>query len=117
MTESDHVKSVELQFKRRKISYTYVPFYAAIYTRGHGDSLRDHLQRATRKNRSGKGWIDWRKVSRYFFKALGFLLGRQHINYQVLQRFPGLEVDLRFPPASEKLKSPRKGLAGPQSES
>ena len=93
ITKKVHIKTIERDFREMGVPFRRIPFFAAIYTRGHGDSLRDVGQKARRAE--GDPVKRKRRKIDVLRKLAGRLLGRQPINYSVIREFPGLADNCR----------------------
>jgi len=82
MTKIDHNKNIEKDFRTRNIKYKKVPFFAAIYTRGHGGHLRDVGVRP--RVPSIKQKMDRLR------KIISRLSGKKTIDDHIIRDFPGI---------------------------
>ena len=97
MTKIAHNTRIEDDFDRLGIRYRSIPFYAGIYTRGYGDSLRELDDQKKSKPPEQAGGDKTQKRLRIWCKRLrykmpGWILGSQRIDDQVRAHFPGLDI-------------------------
>jgi hypothetical protein len=91
MTIDHHNKSIVNDFKKLKIEFKFIPFYAAIYVRGHGDSIRDFGQKTNKPSK-----INYKKrILGIKLKIQGRILGRKKITTEIMDNFKGLEMDVK----------------------
>jgi hypothetical protein len=105
LTRHHHPSSVDKTFKKLGIPFKYVPFYAAIYTRGYGGSLRDTSDEEPRREtgqvaRSYSSLFTRKRLVDTAWKAYGRMLGSQPITDEIEANFIGLSDKLMWATAS-----------------
>lgn len=94
MTRSNHPKPIERLFKENGIRYKYVPFYAGIYKRGYGDSLRDlaafeetNEQNIESDQAIHTSFFNKRKLIRRTWKVYNRILGAKSFDKKIKNDF------------------------------
>lgn len=93
MTREAHPKPAEKVFTDEGLMYRYVPFPAAIYVRGHADSIRDNFARQSKAQKASPGFRVSRlkkRVVNLAGKAIARLQGSPAIDDRIRRDFEGL---------------------------